>query len=137
EAVIRLIVVKSGERSGNLIDHPRSRRGAQATAADIESLRLFRGKADGHLLAKILHDASAILALPTESRVVLRIDGHGQIFAAIVEQRLGFGCQAPHLSPGKDPSTGCLYLGEDLPLTVRVAVALVVIGSGSRREPVH
>src|SRR6185369_18037698 len=91
-------------------------------------LRIFDGERKPHLVVEILGDAEAKLACPTEPDRVLRVDGHGQRFRAVVHALLGFCDQAPHLAASKAPAVNC-SLSPRLSLAEAVAVALVVVGS--------
>src|ERR1700722_13136096 len=99
-------------------------------------LRVFERRAQPDFVAEVLHDAGAILTRRAEADRVLWIDRHRQSFASIIHAVFGFRHQAPHLAAGEAKAVVERRLSPDLPLTQRVAVALVVIRSRPTREEV-
>src|SRR5208283_3547596 len=106
-------------------------------AGDLRLLhRQRRGKRAGLDIAPALLDAEGRLTLPAEADQILRIDRVGQLLGAVRCAYTVLGHQRPHLAAGDGEAARGLRLAPDLALPQRVAVALVVVGGGSRTQEV-
>ncbi len=100
-------------------------------AGDIECLRLFDGTTNPEAVADPLHHAEAVLPLPGKADIVLGVDGQWDGFGEVREAVPILRRKRPHLSTGDRPSPLHVGLCPCLTETQWIAIALVVVGSGS------
>src|ERR1700722_210755 len=133
----------SGRKSGDagiVESTPRARRANQevvcVTVGSDCSLRILHGDGEPDLVVNVLRQPQCILPCPAETGGILRVDSHGQCFAAVVHAMFGFGDQTPHLPAGETPAIVEGGLTPHLALPYRVTVALIVVRGNARRQEV-
>src|SRR5712671_4926067 len=99
-------------------------------------LRVFHRYREPRLVVEVLGQAQSILPGEGETRSMVRVNGQGSGFRAVVHPVLGFGKEGPHLAAGDVPAI--VESGSDisLPLAQRIAIGLIIVGGNAHAEEV-
>src|SRR5260370_24732030 len=99
-------------------------------------LRFFSRYREPRLVVEVLGQAKSRRRGEGETRSIVRVNGHGSCFRAVVDPVLGFGKEGPHLAAGDGPAVVESGLGISLPLAQRVAIGLIIVGGNAHAEEI-